>query len=46
MGKRNRNDYRTMTASDLYEEAVRGDKNTDYHELAIALAERVKRSGL
>lgn len=40
--RRTRNDYRTMSASGLYEEAVRGDKNTDYQELAIALAERLK----
>lgn len=39
---KDRNDYRTMSASDLYEEAVRGDKDTDYQELAIALAERCK----
>ena len=35
-----RNDYRTMSASALHEEAMRGT-NVDYQELAIALAERV-----
>jgi hypothetical protein len=42
---KNRNDYRTMTGDELYEEAVRGI-NVDYKELAIALAERVRFTGL
>ena len=40
---KDRNDYRTMSDRDLYEEAMRG-ANVDYKELAIALAERVKES--
>lgn len=39
--RKTRNDYRTMSADELYDEAVRGI-NVNYKELAIALAERVK----
>ena len=38
--RKTRNDYRTMSDSALYEEAVR-NIDVDYKELAIALAERV-----
>ncbi len=39
--RKTRNDYRTMSGPELYEEAVRGI-DVDYKELAIALAERAK----
>lgn len=44
--KKDRNDYRAMRDGDLIREMKDGlDAHTDYKELAIVLAERLKEKG-
>lgn len=38
---KDRNDYRTMSNKELFDEAHYGGADTDYKELAIAVTERI-----